>query len=59
MPMDITLIQSIWTVVAFITFIVIVLWAWSSHRKQAFEDAARLPFEEDEHMTPSGENRHG
>ncbi|MDH5648464.1 MAG: cbb3-type cytochrome c oxidase subunit 3 [Gammaproteobacteria bacterium] len=57
--MDITLIQSIWTVVAFITFIVIVLWAWSSHRKQAFEDAARLPFEEDEHMTPSGENRHG
>jgi len=29
-----------------ITFVVIVIWAWSGKRKQSFEDAANLPFDE-------------
>jgi cytochrome c oxidase cbb3-type subunit 4 len=45
--MSITLIQSIWTIVVMITFLGIVVWAFSSKRKAAFDEAARLPFEDD------------
>jgi len=38
------------TVLAFVAFIGIVLWAYSSRRKEAFDEAARLPFTEDENM---------
>lgn len=46
--MDINDIRSIVTVVSFITFIGIFLWAWSGRRKQAFDDAARSVIEDDE-----------
>ena len=46
--MDFTLIQSIWSIVVFVTFIGIVFWAFSSKRKSDFDEAARLPFDEDE-----------
>ncbi|MFD1710614.1 cbb3-type cytochrome c oxidase subunit 3 [Ottowia sp. GY511] len=45
--MDINLLRSIVTVVAFALFIGIVVWAWSSRNKTRFEEAAQLPFEED------------
>ena len=45
--MSITFLQSIWTIVVMITFLGIVVWAFSSKRKAAFDEAARLPFEED------------
>lgn len=38
---------SLWTVVVFAVFIGIVLWAWSSKRKQSFDEAARLPLDDD------------
>jgi cytochrome c oxidase cbb3-type subunit 4 len=38
------------TVLAFVAFIGIVLWAYSSRRKEAFDEAAQLPFTEDENM---------
>ncbi|HUU71664.1 MAG TPA: cbb3-type cytochrome c oxidase subunit 3 [Burkholderiales bacterium] len=38
------------TVLAFIAFIGIVLWAYSSRRKKAFDEAAQLPFTEDEDL---------
>ncbi len=38
----------IWTVVLFIVFIAIVAWAWSSKRKKRFDEAARLPLEDDD-----------
>ncbi len=34
------------TLVSFVTFIGIVAWAWSARNKAAFDDAARLPFEQ-------------
>ena len=37
-------IGSVTTVLSFVTFIVIVVWAYSSRRKQAFDDAANAPF---------------
>lgn len=43
------------TVMVLITFIVIVIWAWSGDRKQDFEEASRLPL--DEH--PTGEKENG
>ncbi|MBP7535993.1 MAG: cbb3-type cytochrome c oxidase subunit 3 [Ottowia sp.] len=35
------------TVVAFVVFIGIVFWAWSRRNKERFDEAARLPFEQD------------
>ena len=58
-----TLLHEIWTVVALVIFIGIVIWAWSGKRKQRFEEAANIPFDDDEEMTPadkySKENTHG
>ena len=46
--MSFTFIQSIWTIVIMVTFLGIVVWAFSSKRKSDFDEAARLPFEDDE-----------
>jgi cytochrome c oxidase cbb3-type subunit IV len=53
--MDMTVIRSIMTVLAFITFLGIIAWAYSSKRKQAFDAAARMALEDDEPI----ENRSG
>lgn len=39
--------NSILTLVLFLVFIGIVIWAWSSKRKKQFEEAARLPLDDD------------
>ena len=54
--MDLNDMRSIMTVGAFITFICIVLWAWSGRRRAAFEEAANLPFTED--ALPGEARRH-
>lgn len=41
-----SIIATISTVMVMITFVVIVIWAWSGKRKQDFEEAARLPLDE-------------
>ncbi len=38
----------IWTLVAFVFFVGIVLWAWSGKRKQEFDEMARMPLEDDQ-----------
>lgn len=52
-----------WTLALFACFVGIVLWAWSGRRKHAFDEAARLPLEEeapeDECTNPSAESHHG
>ena len=45
--MDINTIRTTLTVLAFVTFLAIVAWAWSSRRRADFDAAARLPLEED------------
>ena len=42
------------TVIAFLTFLGIIYWAYSGRRKQRFEEAARLPFTEDDDSTAAG-----
>lgn len=54
--MDLTLLRSLFTVLMFVTFIGIVIWAWSSKRKKAFDEAANLPFADDE--LAETENQH-
>lgn len=54
--------HSLWTVLAFLTFLGIVVWAWSGHRKKLFDEAAQLPFSESAPLASnndlSGERRH-
>jgi len=38
---------SLWTLALFLVFVGIVLWAWSSKRKKQFDEAARLPLDDD------------
>lgn len=46
--MDINDLRSLMTVVMFGVFIVIVWWAYGKGQQQRFEEAAALPFTEDE-----------
>jgi cytochrome c oxidase cbb3-type subunit 4 len=46
--MDFTLIQSLWSIVVLVAFLGIVFWAYSSKRKAAFDEAAQLPFDDEE-----------
>jgi len=58
--MDINLIRSLLTVLLFIAFIGIVMWAWSKGKREDFEAAARLPLEDDlaeEQMARNGRGR--
>ena len=45
--MDINTLRSISTVAGLVVFLGIVWWAWSKNRKHDFDEAARLPFEQD------------
>ncbi len=58
------LLHSIWTVIVFVLFVGIVMWAYSSKRKRAFDEAARLALDDDDqHHTKrdsaSKEQKHG
>ena len=46
--MDINIIRSVITVLCFVVFLAIVVWAWSGKRKAAFDEAANLPFADDD-----------
>ncbi|WP_407333105.1 cbb3-type cytochrome oxidase subunit 3 [Enterovibrio sp. 27052020O] len=46
--MEIVSFHSIWTLVIFVCFIVITLWAYSSRRKTEFDEAANLVFADEE-----------
>ncbi len=45
--MDINDLRSLFTVLAFLCFVGIVWWAFSSRRKQAYDEAAQLPLDDD------------
>ncbi len=46
--MSAVFVQTVWTVIAFVFFVGIIAWAWSGKRKKDFDEASRLPLEEDE-----------
>ena len=45
--MDINDLRSIITVLTFLMFVGIVVWTYSGRRKQAFDEAANVPFDEE------------
>jgi len=45
--MDAGLLHGLWTVAMLVVFAAIVAWAWSGRRRRDFEEAARLPLEEE------------
>jgi len=46
--MDINTLRGISTIFVMIAFISVTLWAYSSSRKNRFEEDGNLPFEDDE-----------
>jgi cytochrome c oxidase cbb3-type subunit 4 len=46
--MDINTLRSIVTMLAFAAFIGIVVWAWSRRNQASFDEAAQLPFRQDD-----------
>nr|MBL8456620.1 cbb3-type cytochrome c oxidase subunit 3 [Zoogloeaceae bacterium] len=46
--MDINDLRSILTVLGFVCFVGICLWAYSSRAKAGFDEAAQLPFGDDD-----------
>jgi cytochrome c oxidase cbb3-type subunit IV len=46
--MDLNDLRSAITLLSFAIFIGLVAWAWSARRRQAFDKAAQLPFEDEE-----------
>mgnify|MGYP001575267098 CR=1 FL=1 len=50
--MNYGLIHSIWTVMLLLLFIGIIVWAWSGKRKQSFEQAARMPLDDEMDSLP-------
>ena len=49
----ISFVQSVWTVIAFVVFIGIVIWAFSSKRKADFDKAARMALDDDKPLSSS------
>nr|WP_211163397.1 cbb3-type cytochrome c oxidase subunit 3 [Azoarcus taiwanensis] len=45
------------TVVGFLCFVGICIWAWSKHAKSGFDEAAQLPFTDDD-VPGSQQSRH-
>ena len=46
--MDINDLRGVSTALVMVAFIALTLWAYSSKRKQSFDEAAQLPFADDE-----------
>jgi len=57
--MDIHVLQSWTTLLLIVTFVGIVAWAYSKHRKKDFNEAANLPLEEPEHPLPMKKQQRG
>jgi cytochrome c oxidase cbb3-type subunit 4 len=50
--------RSVVTLICMSTFIGIVIWAYSSARKQDFDEAAMLPFADDESLNAKAQEPH-
>lgn len=46
--MDINTLRGIATILAMVAFIGIVIWAYSAYKKKDFDEAAQLPFADDD-----------
>ena len=44
--MDLPTVRGLLTAILMLAFVGVVIWAWSSKRKKDFEEASRLPLDE-------------
>ena len=54
--MDIGVINGLITAVLLVAFIGIIIWAYSSKRRERFDDYAHIPLEEDDQSVSSSQN---
>jgi cytochrome c oxidase cbb3-type subunit IV len=47
--MEMGTLRGLWTLLALIAFVGVIWWAWSGRRRERFDEASRLPLEEDTH----------
>jgi len=45
--MDFGTLEGLWTLAVLVSFVGIVLWAWSGKRRHDFEKAGRIPLDDD------------
>ena len=50
--MDINILRGAILIVLIFSFLGLLVWAWSGKRKPAFDEASRLPLEEDKGQIP-------
>jgi cytochrome c oxidase cbb3-type subunit 4 len=55
--MDQGTIGSIFTVIVFVSFVGVCYWAFSSHNKKNFDEAANLVFDDEEHKISNKEDQ--
>jgi len=55
--MDLPTLRGLFTLILMVAFVTIVIWAWSGKRRKDFDEAARLPLEDDQ--PSSGTKRTG
>ena len=51
--MSVSFVQSVWTVMAMLVFIGIVIWAFSKRKKADFEKAGRMALDDDKPVNDS------
>jgi len=51
--LDAAVFHGLWTGALLVIFIGIVIWAWSGKRKNSFDEAARMPLDDDDELEPS------
>jgi len=57
--MDINDIRITWTVVSFLVFLAIIAWAYSRGAQKGFEEAAQLPFRDQDGARASAAGNRG
>ncbi len=55
--MDMNDIRAGWTLVSFLAFVAIAIWAYSGRNKKRFEEDAMLPLEDDQPLPRSARNK--
>jgi len=55
--MDINTIRGVLTIILMIAFLGLVVWAWSSKRKETFDKLSQMPLEEDDGQAPENKSR--
>lgn len=56
--MDVNVWRIAVTVIGFVCFLAICIWAYSRHARKGFDEAAMLPFTEDDDMPAKNEDGH-